>query len=186
MIKTLNFSSNGLLGPVTTELQLIGFSRQEVFVCLYDAYLDRIQEYINGRVNDQQLAEDIAARVFVEAWEKLPAYQTGKMPILAWLYGLTHNVVTDHYQPVKAWIHEQTRPAAETGRQKSADQQQQILIQSFLTISAAGEAAPETDPRPVSDRLEEIRALRKLVTHLAVKPDEQAGIGAELNLLSFA
>ena len=101
MIKTFNFSPNGLLDPATNEPKSISFSQQDAFACLHDAYVDRVHRYVYFGVADDKIAEDITAQVFFEAWEELPVYQAGKSPIITWLYSLAHHAVVDHYRARK-------------------------------------------------------------------------------------
>ena len=77
---------------------LAGISRQDAFACLYDAYADRIRRIVLFRVADDKLAEEITADIFLEAWEQLPAYRTGRTPIIGWLYCITQQAVIEYYR----------------------------------------------------------------------------------------
>ena len=198
MIKTFKFSSGALPDPVTTEMKLVGLSQQDAFACLHDAYNDRIQDYVCLHVADRQLAEDLTARVFLEAWERLPAYETGKSPMIAWLLYIARKIVVDRGYAGESVIGPVQSNPAETGPQtgpdglinlpigsrpvdevvkNSADEQQQLLILSFL-----GEAVkPEKDERPDPQQdpahtLHVRRGLERLVKRLRVKENETASI----------
>lgn len=74
---------------------------QQAFAALYDAYINSIYRFIYIRVEDQQTAEDIAANVFLKAWEKLGGYQQRGLPFRAWLFRIARNAVIDHYRTRK-------------------------------------------------------------------------------------
>lgn len=74
---------------------------RHAFGQLYDAYMDSIYRFIYLRVEDQQTAEDIAASVFLKAWEKLEDYQLRGVPFRAWLFRIARNAVIDHYRTRK-------------------------------------------------------------------------------------
>jgi len=144
MIKTLKFSSDGLNIPASGEMNPICFSRQDAFTFLYDAYIDRVYRYIFLRVADETLAEEITSQVFIEVWEKLPDYETGKSPILSWLYSLAYNAIFN--QPRANQLEESNYGVDYEGAQSLknelqqlpgafdnlADQQQQRLILEFM------------------------------------------------------
>jgi len=164
MNKIFTVSSNQLLDRFTHEKEPIGFSQQDAFTCLYDAYADRIYRYIYLRVANDKLAEDITADVFLEVWEKLPTYQTGKSPIISWLYGIAHNAIIsqglnqgtliefdqpspveinrDDNIPLELHIEAQEHHAA---LKELADKQQQVLILKFICGFGAFEAAPQLE-----------------------------------------
>jgi RNA polymerase sigma-70 factor (ECF subfamily) len=72
----------------------------EAFARLYEAYFDRVYRFVFFRVSDDQMAEDLAAQVFLKAWENLHRYQPHG-PFLAWLYAIARNTVIDNYRTRK-------------------------------------------------------------------------------------
>ena len=65
---------------------------------IYDCLYPSVFRYIYYRVSDQETAEDLAAEVFVRMVERISAYEQRELPILAWLYSIARNLVTDHYR----------------------------------------------------------------------------------------
>ena len=145
MIKTFKFSGDGLNTPASSrDTNTICFSRQDAFTFLYDAYIERVYRYVFLRVADDTMAEEITSQVFSEVWEKLPTYQTGKSPVLSWLYSLAYNAIFNQRcanQP------EESKDEADCNKAHSfnstsqelpgafgnlADQQQQRLILDFM------------------------------------------------------
>jgi RNA polymerase sigma-70 factor, ECF subfamily len=65
---------------------------------LYDRHYDAVFRYCYYRVNDVSLAEDLASEVFVRMVEKLDSFRIRGRPLLAWLYTIARNLVTDAYR----------------------------------------------------------------------------------------
>ena len=66
------------------------------FAALYDHHYDAVYRYCYYRVGDVTLAQDLASEVFVRMVEKLDSFKPRGRPLLAWLYTIARNLVTDH------------------------------------------------------------------------------------------
>jgi RNA polymerase sigma-70 factor (ECF subfamily) len=66
---------------------------------LYLLFADRVFRYLLARIGDPDLAEDIAAQVFLRLIEKITIYRIGPRDNVAifsaWLYRLAHNKMVD-------------------------------------------------------------------------------------------
>ena len=62
---------------------------------LYERYVDRIYSYIYYRVGNDEDAEDLTARTFFQALDKISAYEDRGAPFSAWLYRIAHNLVAN-------------------------------------------------------------------------------------------
>lgn len=71
---------------------------ETAFVALYQQNQGAVYTYIYYRVGNQMTAEDLTAEVFVRLVDKIHRFKPGKRPILAWLYTIAGNLVTDHYR----------------------------------------------------------------------------------------
>ena len=203
MIRTFNFSPHGSSDPLTSGPKLVGLSQQTAFACLYDAYAGHIQDYIYFQVADQLLAEDITARVFLEAWEQLPAYEPKKSPILAWLYSITNDVVMDHCDSMKAVLPPAPANATTLSRlthmsrqvelksiwQQSAeavketvDDQQNVLILGFLSNTDKPKNISQPDPQPAPVRSLAIGGFQRMVQRMLVKERGYANVDPGLSL----
>jgi RNA polymerase sigma-70 factor (ECF subfamily) len=83
------------------EARLIRLAQQgDAGACaaLYDQHYDAVFRYCYYRVNDVPLAEDLASEVFVRMVEKLDTFRFRGRPLLAWLYTIARNLVTDAYR----------------------------------------------------------------------------------------
>jgi RNA polymerase sigma-70 factor, ECF subfamily len=83
-----------------SEAALVEQARQEpaAFGQLYESYVDRIYAYIFHRVGNAQDAEDITARTFYRALDKLDTYEDRGLPFSAWLFRIAHNLVANWHR----------------------------------------------------------------------------------------
>ncbi|MEX1254227.1 MAG: RNA polymerase sigma factor [Dehalococcoidia bacterium] len=63
---------------------------------LYDAHYSKLYRYCYARTGDEATAADLASKVFLEALEGIDRYEFRGRPLLAWLYRIARNVLTDH------------------------------------------------------------------------------------------
>jgi RNA polymerase sigma-70 factor (ECF subfamily) len=86
--------------PVENEAALVERARTnpEAFGLLYELYVDRVYSYIYHRVGNVQDAEDLTARTFYRALEKLDAYEDRGLPFSAWLFRIAHNLVANWHR----------------------------------------------------------------------------------------
>ena len=61
----------------------------------FDAFFPKLYRYAFVRLRRKAEAEDIASAVFLEAVRQIDRFQYTGRPILAWLYGIAHNLVHD-------------------------------------------------------------------------------------------
>jgi len=65
---------------------------------LYNRHYDAVYRYCYYRVGDAEMAQDLAAEVFVRMVEKLDSFRLRGRPLLAWLYTIARNLVTDAHR----------------------------------------------------------------------------------------
>lgn len=68
------------------------------WVIIYQRHFRQIFSYAYHRVGDRDVAEDLAADVFAEAAARIHTFQYRGTPLLAWLYRIAHNLVSDYYR----------------------------------------------------------------------------------------
>ncbi len=73
-------------------------SKTDVFIELYEKYLPKVFRYINYRVGDTDLAEDLTSTVFEKALVGFNSYQPEKAMFSTWLLSIAGHVVIDHYR----------------------------------------------------------------------------------------
>ena len=93
-----NTDGSGAL--VENEAALVERARinPEAFGQLYELYVDRVYSYIYHRVGNVQDAEDLTARTFYRALEKLDTYEDRGLPFSAWLFRIAHNLVANWHR----------------------------------------------------------------------------------------
>ena len=112
----------------------------EAFGYLYDLHFDRIYAYIYRKTGDRQVAEDLTSDTFMKALAHLKGYQFTGQPLVAWLYRIASNVVTDYYRAhrVTASLDEGLQvPSTSTGPEDAALalDDQQAVARAIQTLS---------------------------------------------------
>mgnify|MGYP000854146479 FL=1 len=82
------------------ESELVARAKQDpaAFGALYETYVDRIYAYIYHRVGNVQDAEDLTARTFYRALDRLETYEDRGLPFAAWLFRIAHNVTANWHR----------------------------------------------------------------------------------------
>lgn len=81
------------------EAELVTRARErspEAWTAIYNAYYRPIYRYVRARVFDETTAADIASAVFVEGIASISSYQYRGKPLLAWLYRIARNLISNH------------------------------------------------------------------------------------------
>jgi RNA polymerase sigma-70 factor, ECF subfamily len=68
---------------------------QHALATIYEQYAQPIYRYAFTRVGDESAAEDIRSEVFVRMLEGLERYEERGLPLLAWLFRITHDRTMD-------------------------------------------------------------------------------------------
>jgi RNA polymerase sigma-70 factor (ECF subfamily) len=68
------------------------------FARLYDTYYDRVFRYVLYRVGRVEDAEDLAQKVFLQAWRALGRYHRTEAPFVAWLLTIAHNSTVSFFR----------------------------------------------------------------------------------------
>lgn len=87
-------------GPDSAEAALVEIAREDphAFAGLYERYVDRIYAYIYHRVGNVHDAEDLTARTFYRALDRLDQYEDRGLPFSAWLFRIAHNLVANWHR----------------------------------------------------------------------------------------
>ncbi len=92
---------------IDAELQVLVSRAQdgdtEAYSRIYDHYFPSVYRYTAFRV-PSEVAEDLVADIFVQAWEKLHTYRArADVPFGAWLFRIARHRVIDAYRRYQAW-----------------------------------------------------------------------------------
>ena len=110
----------------------------QAFGQLYANYVDRVYSYIYHRVGNVQDAEDLTARTFYRALDKLDTYEDRGLPFSAWLFRIAHNLTAnwhrDHSQRRflsldRLWSHGSDKDAPE--EQVAQQEEQAALLEAI-------------------------------------------------------
>ncbi len=86
--------------PTDEEAALVRQAKNdpEAFGALYERYIDRVYAYIYHRIGNAQDTEDLTARTFYRALDKLHTYEDRGLPFSAWLFRIAHNLVANWHR----------------------------------------------------------------------------------------
>jgi RNA polymerase sigma-70 factor (ECF subfamily) len=162
---------------------------QGAFAQLYDLYARKIHSYLRYHLNGRaELAEDLAADVFLKAMEKIHSYQFNGVPFSAWLYRIAHNHLIDYLRalPKKQGLSLEEcvsvdDPSAEkaldgtltsheiSGALKGlTDEQRQVIVYRFMQDRSIADTARLMAKNEDAIKQLQVRALRNMRRSLAV------------------
>jgi len=73
-------------------------STAELFGSLYEQYLPRVFQYVNYRVGDVTIAEDLTSDIFNKALTRFATYNSGKATFSTWIFSIARNTIIDYYR----------------------------------------------------------------------------------------
>lgn len=71
---------------------------RETFAELYEEYMPKVFRYLQYRVSNIQLTEDLTATTFEKALVSFSRYSSDKAKFSTWIFSIARNVVIDHYR----------------------------------------------------------------------------------------
>jgi RNA polymerase sigma-70 factor (ECF subfamily) len=92
-------------------IEKVSKSTAEAFSLFYEEYLPKIFKYINYKISDRFLAEDLTSAVFEKALTKYETYSSKKAAISTWVFTIARNTLIDYY---RAANHEKTAELDDT------------------------------------------------------------------------
>ena len=156
---------------------------QDAYATLYNTYSKKIHSYLRYHLNNRaEVAEDLAADVFLKAMEKINSYQFNGVPFSAWLYRIAHNHLIDFLraQPKKQGVSldecvgvddpsaEKSLDATLTHQQLSGafegltGEQRQVIVYRFLQDRSIADTARLMEKNEDAIKQLQVRALRNM------------------------
>jgi RNA polymerase sigma-70 factor (ECF subfamily) len=85
---------------VESEAALVTRAKEdpEAFGQLYERYVEKIYNYVYYRTGNRHDAEDLTAKVFLQALKHVHRYENRGLPFSAWLYRIAHNLVANFHR----------------------------------------------------------------------------------------
>lgn len=71
---------------------------------VYNEYYLKVLRYIQSKVNDYYLAEEICSDVFLKIYEKLDTYDPKKAGLSTWIFTIVRNKLIDYYRSRKVTV----------------------------------------------------------------------------------
>lgn len=68
---------------------------------IYSEYRNKIFGYIQSKIRNVDIAEDLTSDVFVKIYEKLDQFDEKKASLSTWIYLVTRNTLIDYYRTKK-------------------------------------------------------------------------------------
>lgn len=68
---------------------------------IYSDYKSKIFGYIQSRIYNLQMAEDLTSDVFVKVYEKIDTFDEKKASLSTWIYLITRNTLIDYFRTHK-------------------------------------------------------------------------------------
>lgn len=160
---------------------------REAFSEIYRRHYDAIYAYLSYRLGDAVAAEDLTSEVFVRLVEKIPNFTYRGRPILAWLYTIARNLLTDYhrqsgsevYVPLdEQWVAATPNPARTVERRLEreclaralrhlSDSYQQVILLRFIQSLSHAETAAILGKTENATKVLQHRALKALRRALA-------------------
>jgi RNA polymerase sigma-70 factor (ECF subfamily) len=83
------------LAPIPDVIERAQQGDRDAFGELYDTYVDNVYRYLLYRLREPSDAEDLTSEVFTRAFANIHRYRWQGKSVLAWLYTIARNAVTD-------------------------------------------------------------------------------------------
>lgn len=109
----------------------------DAFARLYDRYVDQVFGFVQYRVRDRHLAEDLTSDVFVRALRKLPEFQWQGVDIGAWLMTIARNRITDHFKSARVRLEHSTGEIFDSPHHDPIDHPEAVALAKDLSETLA-------------------------------------------------
>jgi len=106
----------------------------ECFAVLFDRHFARVHRYLRRRLGDE-LAAEMAAETFLQAFRCRQRFSGGEASVLAWLYGIATNLVRMNNRAEERRLRAYARAANRVGGHEPA-----IAVEERLDAEALGPA----------------------------------------------
>jgi RNA polymerase sigma-70 factor (ECF subfamily) len=136
---------HGGAGVTDDELELVAELKArsiDAWAGVYNAHHERLYRYALARLGSREEAEDVASSVFMRALARIDSYRCNGKPLVAWLYGISQNVIRE--------------------RRRKLQRQTEVQLQDGDDGGVALSSLSETGIREPFEALDLQRALKSL------------------------
>jgi RNA polymerase sigma-70 factor (ECF subfamily) len=132
-------------GELATVMEIVTRAQQgdaDAFGELYDRYVNVVYRYIQYRVSNSALAEDLTSETFLRALRRITSYTWQGRDFGAWLVTIARNLIADHYKSGRYRLEVATSDLVEAGADRSEDGPENEVL-AGLTNAALLEAVKQ-------------------------------------------
>jgi RNA polymerase sigma-70 factor (ECF subfamily) len=111
-------------GELATVMEIVSRAQAgdaNAFGELYDRYVDVVYRYVQYRVANSALAEDLTSETFLRALRRITSYTWQGRDFGAWLVTIARNLIADHYKSGRYRLEVATSDLVEAGADRSED-----------------------------------------------------------------
>lgn len=82
------------------EQEMVAAAKQDpsLFAPLYTHYHPHLLRFVQSKVSQPEVAEDLTAQAFEKALKNLSSFEWQEVPFSAWLYQIAKRLIIDHYR----------------------------------------------------------------------------------------
>ncbi|MDQ1703893.1 MAG: polymerase sigma-70 factor, subfamily [Frankiaceae bacterium] len=109
-------------GELATVMEIVTRAQAgdaDAFGQLYDRYVDVVYRYVNYRVANTSLAEDLTSETFLRALRRITSYTWQGRDFGAWLVTIARNLIADHFKSGRYRMELATSDLVEAGADRS-------------------------------------------------------------------
>jgi RNA polymerase sigma factor (sigma-70 family) len=111
-----------------TDQELLGCEDPEAFGVFYDRHVATLLGYFGRRTGDAEAAADLTAETFASAIVAKRRFRASGPPAMAWLFGIAHHRLADHYR--RGRVDDRVRRSLQMER-RPIDEEDARLIRSL-------------------------------------------------------
>ena len=120
-------------------IKQISKGNQQAFALLYQRHSKKLFGYAFHILKNRQTAEDVLQETFLTIWQKANTYR-GERRVIAWLFGITHNLALKNYHQKQTDSIPETYPTSQNleyqiTKQILTEQNKQILEQALQQLT---------------------------------------------------
>lgn len=127
---------------------------------IYEEYHMKVLRYIQSKVNDYYLAEDLCSDVFVKVYEKLDTFDENKASFSTWIFTIVRNKLIDYYRTRKVTV--------EIPDDLTYDVEDDTNEEALETLASALEKLDERDRKLVIMHYYEGKTLKEVADELGI------------------
>jgi len=159
------------------QVRLAQARASEVWAYWHDAYYPVIYRYAFARLGNKEDSEDTASQVFLEAIRSIDRFSYRGQPVIAWLYGISHHLVSRRRREMargggslgETYLETSEAPEHETSTvdrlvltsvlEKLKDEHREVLILRFMLDLPSKEVARLLGKNQLATYSLQVRAL---------------------------